>query len=35
MDSRFAEMGVAFAAGQVSKRGLYWVQVLAAPVASI
>jgi uncharacterized protein YkwD len=31
MDARFAEMGVAFAAGQASKRGLYWVQVLAAP----
>jgi uncharacterized protein YkwD len=33
MDPRFAEMGVGFAAGQVSKRGLYWVQVLAAPQA--
>ncbi len=33
MDSRFAEMGVAFAAGQAAKRGLYWVQVLAAPQA--
>ena len=31
MDSRFAEMGVAYAAGQASKRGLYWVQLLAAP----
>ena len=31
MDSRFAEMGIAYAAGQASKRGLYWVQVLAAP----
>jgi uncharacterized protein YkwD len=31
MDSRFAEMGVAFAAGHSSKRGLYWVQLLAAP----
>jgi len=31
MDARFAEMGVAFAAGQASKRGLYWVQLLAAP----
>jgi uncharacterized protein YkwD len=29
MDARFAEMGVAFAAGQVTKHGLYWVQVLA------
>jgi uncharacterized protein YkwD len=33
MDSRFAEMGVAYAAGQASKPGLYWVQVLAAPRA--
>ncbi len=32
MDPRFAEMGIAFAAGQKSKHGLYWVQVLAAPV---
>jgi uncharacterized protein YkwD len=31
MDPRFAEMGIAFAAGQASKHGLYWVQVLAAP----
>jgi uncharacterized protein YkwD len=31
MDSRFAEMGIAYAPGQVSKRGLYWVQLLAAP----
>ena len=31
MDSRFAEMGIAYAAGHASKRGLYWVQVLAAP----
>jgi uncharacterized protein YkwD len=31
MDARFAEMGVAFAAGQASKHGLYWVQLLAAP----
>jgi uncharacterized protein YkwD len=31
MDPRFAEMGVAFAAGQASKRGLYWVQLLATP----
>jgi uncharacterized protein YkwD len=29
MDARFAEMGVAFAAGQAPKHGLYWVQVLA------
>jgi uncharacterized protein YkwD len=33
MDSRFAEMGIAYAAGQASKRGLYWVQLLAAPRA--
>ncbi len=33
MDPRFAEMGIAYAAGQVSRRGLYWVQLLAAPRA--
>jgi uncharacterized protein YkwD len=33
MDSRFAEMGIAYAAGHASKRGLYWVQLLAAPRA--
>jgi uncharacterized protein YkwD len=32
MDSRFGEMGIAFAAGH-AKQGLYWVQVLAAPEA--
>lgn len=31
MDPRFAQMGLAFAAGHASKPGLYWVQVLAAP----
>jgi uncharacterized protein YkwD len=31
MDPRFAEMGIAFAAGQKSRHGLYWVQVLATP----
>jgi uncharacterized protein YkwD len=31
MDTRFAEMGVAFALGKGGKRGLYWVQDLAAP----
>jgi len=31
MDPRFAEMGIAFAAGHASRRGLYWVQLLAAP----
>jgi uncharacterized protein YkwD len=30
MDPRFAEMGIAYAAGH-GKRGLYWVQLLAAP----
>jgi uncharacterized protein YkwD len=33
MDPRFAEMGIAFAAGSASRRGLYWVQLLAAPRA--
>jgi uncharacterized protein YkwD len=33
MDPRFAEMGLAHAAGHASKRGLYWVQLLAAPRA--
>jgi uncharacterized protein YkwD len=33
MDPRFAEMGIAFAAGQSAKRGLYWVQLLVAPKA--
>jgi uncharacterized protein YkwD len=32
MDPRFAEMGIAYAAGHL-KRGLYWVQVFAAPRA--
>jgi uncharacterized protein YkwD len=31
MDPRFSEMGIAYAAGRASKRGLYWVQLLAAP----
>jgi uncharacterized protein YkwD len=34
MDSRFAQMGIAYAPGQHSRRGLYWVQVLAAPRGS-
>jgi uncharacterized protein YkwD len=34
MDPRFAEMGIAFAAGQSSRRGLFWVQLLVAPKAS-
>jgi uncharacterized protein YkwD len=33
MDPRFAQMGVAFAAGRGTKRGLYWVQLLAQPRA--
>jgi len=33
MDPRFAEMGIAYAAGQTSRRGLYWVQLLAEPRA--
>jgi uncharacterized protein YkwD len=31
MDPRFAEMGIAYAAGQSSRRGLFWVQLLVAP----
>ncbi len=31
MDPRFAEMGIAYAAGRASKHGLYWVQLLADP----
>ena len=31
MDPRFSEMGLAFAIGKAPKRGLYWVQLLAAP----
>ena len=33
MDPRFAEMGLAYAAGQASRRGLFWVQLLVAPKA--
>ena len=33
MDPRFAEMGIAYAPGHASKRGLYWVQLLVAPKA--
>jgi uncharacterized protein YkwD len=33
MDPRFAEMGIAYAAGQASRHGLYWVQLLADPRA--
>ena len=33
MDPRFAEMGIAYVAGPVSRHGLYWVQLLAAPGA--
>jgi uncharacterized protein YkwD len=31
MDPRFAEMGIAYAAGKSSKHGLFWVQLLVAP----
>jgi uncharacterized protein YkwD len=31
MDPRFAEMGLAYAPGQAARRGLFWVQLLAAP----
>jgi uncharacterized protein YkwD len=34
MDPRFAQMGIAYAPGQHSRRGLYWVQLLAAPRGS-
>jgi uncharacterized protein YkwD len=33
MDARFAEMGIAYAPGRAGRRGLYWVQLLAAPRA--
>lgn len=33
MDPRFAEMGIAQAAGHSARRGLYWVQLLAEPRA--
>lgn len=33
MDPRFAEMGIAYAAGQASRRGLFWVQLLVVPKA--
>jgi uncharacterized protein YkwD len=32
MDPRFAQMGIAYAAGH-AKRGLFWVQVFAQPKA--
>jgi uncharacterized protein YkwD len=31
MDPRFAQMGIAFAPGKLSRHGLFWVQVLATP----
>jgi len=34
MDSRFVEMGIAYAPGHADQPGLYWAQVLAAPRAS-
>jgi len=33
MDPRFAEMGIANSPGRLSRRGLYWVQLLVAPKA--
>ena len=33
MNPKFAEMGIAFAAGHASRRGLFWVQLLVAPKA--
>jgi uncharacterized protein YkwD len=33
MDPRFAEMGIALAAGRTGRHGLYWVQLLAQPQA--
>ena len=33
MDPRFAEMGIAVAPGRSTRRGLFWVQVLAEPRA--
>ena len=33
MDPRFAEMGIAYAPGRASKKGLYWVQLLVEPKA--
>jgi uncharacterized protein YkwD len=31
MDPRFSEMGIGYAAGTTSRRGLYWVQLLTEP----
>jgi len=31
MDPRFAEMGIAYSPGSATRRGLFWVQLLAAP----
>jgi uncharacterized protein YkwD len=33
MDPRFAEMGIAYAAGRTGRHGLYWVQLFAEPQA--
>ena len=33
MDPRFAQMGIGFAPGRASRRGLFWVQLLAEPRA--
>jgi uncharacterized protein YkwD len=34
MDPRFAEMGIAYAAGHAARRGLFWVQLLVAPLVA-
>jgi uncharacterized protein YkwD len=31
MDPRFAQMGIAYAPGKLSRHGLFWVQLLATP----
>jgi len=33
MDPRFAQMGIGLAPGRASRRGLFWVQLLAEPRA--
>jgi uncharacterized protein YkwD len=33
MDPRFAQMGLGMATGRASRRGLFWVQLLAEPRA--
>ena len=34
MDPRFTEIGIALAPGSAGRHGLFWVQVLAAPLSS-